>query len=108
MLSTILCMLIAAQWRALVYGGLVRSKNVLSMLVQVLSTFCIAIVLWFIYGYTLAFTDGGPLIGGFSRLFFSGMIDLATDRKSTSELQSLMRISYAVFCLKKKKTTTHI
>src|SRR3546814_9793811 len=83
-LSTMLVLLMAAPGLALFYGGLVRSKNVLSMLVQVLSTFCIAIVLWFIYGYTLAFTDGGPLIGGFSRLFFSGMIDLATQRFSLS------------------------
>src|SRR3546814_19665332 len=75
-LSTMLVLLMAAPGLALFYGGLVRSKNVLSMLVQVLSTFCLEIVLWFIYGSTLAFTYGGPPIGGFSRLFFSGMFDL--------------------------------
>src|SRR6218665_2461889 len=44
---------------ALFYGGLVRSKNMLSVLMQVMVTFSLIMVLWFIYGYSLAFTEGG-------------------------------------------------
>ena len=60
---------------ALFYGGLVRSKNMLSVLMQVLVTFSLIVVLWFIYGYSLAFTEGNAFIGGFDRLFMKGMFD---------------------------------
>ncbi len=62
---------------ALFYGGLVRSKNMLSVLMQVLVTFSMIVVLWFIYGYSLAFTEGNAFIGGFDRLFMKGMFDPA-------------------------------
>jgi Amt family ammonium transporter len=94
-LSTILVLLMVAPGLALFYGGLVRGKNVLSILVQVLSTFCIAIVLWFVYGYTLAFTSGNAVIGGFSRLFFSGMADLVTQKFTLSG--SIPEIIFASF-----------
>jgi len=70
--STLLVLLMVLPGLALFYGGLVRSKNVLSVLMQVISTFSVAVLLWFAYGYSLAFTDGNPFIGGFSRSFFSG------------------------------------
>ncbi|TFL10092.1 ammonium transporter [Pusillimonas caeni] len=76
--STALVLLMVVPGLALFYGGLVRAKNVLSVLAQVLSVFCLAIILWFVYGYSLAFTEGGALIGGFSRVLFSGMADLST------------------------------
>ncbi len=60
---------------ALFYGGLVRSKNMLSVLMQVLVTFSMIVVLWCIYGYSLAFTEGNAYIGGFDRLFMKGMFD---------------------------------
>ena len=60
---------------ALFYGGLVRSKNMLSVLMQVLVTFSMIVVLWCIYGYSLAFTEGNSFIGGFDRLFMKGMFD---------------------------------
>jgi ammonium transporter, Amt family len=62
---------------ALFYGGLVRSKNMLSVLMQVLVTFSMIVVLWFIYGYSLAFTEGNAFIGGFDRLFMKGLFDPA-------------------------------
>src|SRR5690606_17789883 len=71
---TLLVLLMVMPGLALFYGGLVRAKNVLSILVQVTSTFAIAIVIWFVYGYSLAFTEGNALIGGFSRILFNGMI----------------------------------
>ncbi|ARP95492.1 ammonium transporter [Bordetella genomosp. 13] len=73
LVSTLLVLMMAVPGLALFYGGLVRSKNVLSVLMQVLCTFALGIVLWFIYGYSLAFTEGNAFFGGFSRVFFSGM-----------------------------------
>ena len=58
MVSTLLVILMTIPGLALFYGGLVRSKNMLSVLMQVMVTFSMIIVLWFIYGYSLAFTEG--------------------------------------------------
>jgi len=58
---------------ALFYGGLVRSKNVLSILVQNLAVFSLVAVLWCLYGYSFAFTEGSPFIGGTERLFAHGL-----------------------------------
>jgi Amt family ammonium transporter len=57
----------------LFYGGLVRSKNMLSVLMQCLVVFSLIMVLWSIYGYSIAFTEGGAFFGGFDRLFLAGM-----------------------------------
>jgi Amt family ammonium transporter len=75
MLSTILVILMVIPGLALFYGGLVRSKNMLSVLMQVFVTFSLIVVLWFIYGYSLAFTEGNAYIGGFDRLFMKGIWD---------------------------------
>ena len=64
---------------ALFYGGLVRTKNMLSVLMQVFVGFSLITVLWCIYGYSLAFTAGNAFIGGTSRLFLSGTFDPATN-----------------------------
>jgi Amt family ammonium transporter len=58
---------------ALFYGGLVRSKNVLSVLMQCLLVFSLVAVLWALYGYSLAFTPGNAFIGGFDRVFAAGL-----------------------------------
>jgi Amt family ammonium transporter len=63
---------------ALFYGGLVRSKNMLSVLMQVMVTFSMIVVLWCIYGYSLAFTEGNAFVGGFDRLFMKGLFDPMT------------------------------
>ena len=60
---------------ALFYGGLVRSKNMLSVLMQVFVTFSMIVILWCIYGYSLAFTEGNAFVGGFDRLFMRGLFD---------------------------------
>ena len=75
MVSTILVILMTVPGLALFYGGLVRSKNMLSVLMQVMVTFSLIVVLWFIYGYSLAFTEGNAFIGGFDRLFMAGIWD---------------------------------
>ncbi|MFM7001947.1 MAG: ammonium transporter, partial [Limnohabitans sp.] len=77
MLSTLLVLMMAVPGLALFYGGLVRSKNMLSVLMQVMVTFSLILVLWFIYGYSLAFTEGSAYIGGFDRLFMKGIWDNA-------------------------------
>jgi uncharacterized protein with PQ loop repeat len=58
---------------ALFYGGLVRSKNVLSILMQCLVVFSLVAVLWALYGYSLAFTENNAFIGGGARLFAAGL-----------------------------------
>ncbi len=75
MTSTLLVILMVLPGLALFYGGLVRSKNMLSVLMQVMVTFSMIVVLWFIYGYSLAFTEGSAFIGGFDRLFMKGIWD---------------------------------
>ena len=77
MVSTLLVILMTVPGLALFYGGLVRSKNMLSVLMQVMVTFSLIVVLWFIYGYSLAFTEGGAFFGGFDRLFMAGVWDNA-------------------------------
>ncbi|HPE59972.1 MAG TPA: ammonium transporter [Thiolinea sp.] len=76
MVSTILVILMTLPGLALFYGGLVRAKNMLSVLTQVFSVFCLVAILWVVYGYSLAFGDGGSLngfIGDFSKLFLAGI-----------------------------------
>ncbi|SAI74519.1 ammonium transporter [Bordetella ansorpii] len=95
LVSTLLVLMMAVPGLALFYGGLVRSKNVLSVLMQVLCTFALGVVLWFIYGYSLAFTEGNAFFGGFSRVFFSGMFTPADGSYAMSA--SLTEILFASF-----------
>ncbi|SEB23309.1 ammonium transporter [Variovorax sp. YR216] len=78
MVSTLLVIMMTVPGLALFYGGLVRSKNMLSVLMQIMVTFSMIVVLWMIYGYSLAFTEGNAFIGGFDRLFMKGIFDPAT------------------------------
>ena len=78
---------------ALFYGGLVRSKNMLSVLMQVMVTFSLIVVLWFIYGYSLAFTEGNAFIGGFDRLFMKGVWDNAAGTFANAATFSLVTLA---------------
>ncbi|MEY3712590.1 MAG: hypothetical protein RL321_210 [Pseudomonadota bacterium] len=76
MLATVLVILMIVPGLALFYGGLVRSKNILSVLTQVFTIFCLISLLWVFYGYSLAFGDGGAwnwLIGDTTKLFLAGI-----------------------------------
>ncbi|MBN8506237.1 MAG: ammonium transporter [Burkholderiales bacterium] len=75
MVATLLVILMTVPGLALFYGGLVRAKNMLSVLMQVMVTFSLIVVLWVIYGYSLAFTEGNAFIGGFDRVMLSGIWD---------------------------------
>jgi ammonium transporter, Amt family len=77
MVATLLVILMTLPGLALFYGGLVRSKNMLSVLMQVMVTFSLIVVLWVIYGYSFAFTEGNKFIGGTDRLFLKGIWDNA-------------------------------
>jgi Amt family ammonium transporter len=72
-ISTVLVILMTIPGLALFYGGLVRSKNMLSVLMQVFVVSSLIYVLWVIYGYTVAFSGGSPFFGGFDKLFFKGI-----------------------------------
>ena len=78
MMSTALVLLMSVPGLALFYGGLVRSKNMLSVLMQVFVVFSLITVLWCVYGYSLAFTGGNAFIGGLDRLFLKGVFDSST------------------------------
>jgi Amt family ammonium transporter len=71
--ATLLVIMMTVPGLALFYGGLVRSKNMLSVLMQVMVTFSLIVVLWAIYGYSLAFTEGNAFFGGMDRLFLKGI-----------------------------------
>ncbi len=73
MVATVLVLFMTVPGLALFYGGLVRSKNMLSVLMQVLYTVCIVMLIWVLYGYSLTFTGGSAFIGGFDKVFLSGI-----------------------------------
>ncbi|HEY8566369.1 MAG TPA: ammonium transporter [Beijerinckiaceae bacterium] len=76
LISTCLVLMMSVPGLALFYGGLVRTKNMLSLLTQVFAIVSLASLIWVIYGYSLAFTNGGsltPYIGGFSKAFLKGI-----------------------------------
>jgi ammonium transporter, Amt family len=71
--ATILVTLMVLPGLALFYGGMVRAKNMLSILMQTFTVFSMIAVLWAIYGYSLAFTEGNAFFGGFSKMFLKGI-----------------------------------
>ena len=71
--ATVLVIMMSIPGLALFYGGLVRSKNMLSILMQVFVVFALIIVLWTLYGYSAAFTAGNPFIGSFDKIFMKGV-----------------------------------
>lgn len=77
--STLLVLLMVVPGLALFYGGMVRSKNVLSVIMQVLVVFSVVIILWMVYGYSAAFTDGNAFFGSFTEKAFLRGITAETD-----------------------------
>jgi Amt family ammonium transporter len=71
--ATLLVVMMAVPGLGLFYGGMVRAKNMLSVLMQTFTIFCLLGVLWCIYGYSLAFTEGNAFFGGFDKLFLKGI-----------------------------------
>jgi Amt family ammonium transporter len=71
--ATLLVILMAVPGLPLFYGGMVRAKNMLSVMMQCMLTFCLLGVLWCVYGYSLAFTEGNAFFGGWSKAFLMGV-----------------------------------
>ena len=71
--ATVLVILMTVPGLALFYGGMVRSKNVLSVLMQVFTIFALMSVLWAVYAYSLAFGEGNAVVGDLSKLFLAGI-----------------------------------
>ncbi|HEX8663922.1 MAG TPA: ammonium transporter [Beijerinckiaceae bacterium] len=81
LVATCLVLMMSIPGLALFYGGLVRTKNMLSLLTQVFAIVCLACLIWVFYGYSLAFTNGGGLndfVGGFSKAFLRGVTPEST------------------------------
>jgi Amt family ammonium transporter len=108
MVSTLLVILMTIPGLALFYGGLVRAKNMLSVLSQVFAIFCMISILWVIYGYSLAFTDGGSLnsfIGGFSKIFLKG-VDVNVTVETFSKGVVIPEMVFVIFQLTFAAITT--
>jgi Amt family ammonium transporter len=108
MVSTLLVILMTIPGLALFYGGLVRAKNTLSVLTQVFAVFCLISILWVIYGYSLAFTDGGSMnsyIGGLSKMFLAG-VDTSVTVETFSKGVVIPEMAFMVFQLTFAAITT--
>jgi ammonium transporter, Amt family len=73
LVSSVLVLMMSVPALALFYGGLVRTKNMLSVLMQVFMIVSIAAIVWVCWGYSMAFTSGGPFVGGFSKVMLMGV-----------------------------------
>ena len=98
LISTVLVILMTIPGLALFYGGLVRSKNILSVLMQVFMCFCLISILWFAYGYSVAFTNGSAFFGGFSKAFLAG-VDITTLAATFSKETYIPEFTYVIFQL---------
>ena len=98
--STALVLMMAIPGLALFYGGMVRKKNVLATLMQTFAITCVVTLLWWLIGYSWAFTPGSPFLGGGSRAFFNGMtfIHDPVNKLSVSHLAlTIPETVYAMF-----------
>ena len=98
LVATSLVVFMTVPGLAMFYGGLVRSKNVLSVLMQVFVVFSLLAILWVIYGYSLAFTNGNAFIGGFDKLFLNG-VTISTMAATFSKETYVPEYAYLAFQL---------
>ena len=99
LISAILVLLMTVPGLALFYGGLVRAKNMLSVLTQVFVITAIVSVIWVIYGYSLAFTDGGSVnsfVGGLSKMFLAG-VDVTTVAETFTKGVAIPELVFVMF-----------
>src|SRR4249919_1269986 len=94
-MATTLVMLMIVPGLALFYGGLVRAKNILSVLMQVLVVASLALVLWAVYGYSLAFDGGNAWIGGFAKVMLAGVTPGST--VATFTAARIPELAYVAF-----------
>jgi Amt family ammonium transporter len=99
MTSTVLVLFMTVPGLALFYGGLVRTKNMLSIMMQVSASMCMVMILWILYGYSMAFTNGGALndyVGGFSKVLLTG-VDATTLAATFSNNVAIPEFVYVLF-----------
>ena len=96
LISAALVILMSIPGLALFYGGLVRSKNMLSVLMQVFAIFSVISVLWVVFGYSLSFTEGGNFIGTFDKVFLKGITPDSV-AATFSKGVGISELSYVVF-----------
>ncbi|MEO5598281.1 MAG: ammonium transporter [Novosphingobium sp.] len=96
LVSSVLVLMMSVPALALFYGGLVRTKNMLSVLMQVFMIVSVASLVWVCWGYTMAFTSGGPFIGGFSKLFLAG-VSASTYAATFSNNVYIPEYSFVIF-----------
>ena len=96
LVSSALVLMMSVPGLALFYGGLVRSKNMLSVLMQVLAIVCITTLMWVGWGYSMAFTGGGEFVGGLSKAFLKG-VDATTLAGTFSNKVYIPEYTYVIF-----------
>jgi Amt family ammonium transporter len=96
MVSTALVLMMSVPGLALFYGGLVRTKNMLSVLMQVFAIVCVASLVWVSWGYSLAFTEGTAFLGGTSKLFLRG-VDATTQVATFSNGAYIPEYAFVAF-----------
>ena len=96
MTSTALVLFMTIPGLSLFYGGLVRVRNVLSVLMQCFSITCVASLVWLILGYSLAFSEGNGFIGGFSNILFANVHEETTSGTIPESLFALFQMTFAV------------
>ena len=96
MTATLLVLMMALPGLALFYGGMVRAKNMLSVLMQVMTVFSLNALLFAIYGYSLAFTEASPFIGSLDKVFLSG-VTIETLADTFTETVKLPEFAFIAF-----------
>ena len=96
MVSTVLVLLMTIPGLALFYGGLVRTKNMLSVLMQVFTITSVVMIIWVFYGYSLAFTPGNAFVGGLSKMFLAG-VDVTTLSETFTKGVAIPELVFVVF-----------
>ena len=81
---------------ALFYGGMVRKKNVLSIMMQSFAITAVVTVLWMVVGYSLAFTEGTPVIGGLSKAMLSGILPTTLSGTIPEILFAMFQMTFAI------------
>lgn len=94
--STALVLFMTLPGLALFYGGLVRSRNVLSVLMQCFAIACMASILWMACGYSIAFADGSPYYGSLSKAFFAGMTEDSMSGTIPESVFAMFQMTFAI------------
>lgn len=94
--ATALVLMMTIPGLSLFYGGLVRNKNVLSVLMQCFALTCLMSLLWLIVGYSLAFSEGSGFIGGFSKVLFAGVGQDAMQGSIPESAFALFQMTFAI------------